>query len=127
VEDIAGVNFKKPDEQLAEGDTASDLPNLEPQDGWHESNITIGILSGQESTLALHHQYVPDTPTQQLILGHHYTVRGFWHKSLCMEIMHSLSSDPAAKMFIYDPHYIKHQLPGSDHPEQVYEEMYNSE
>ncbi len=53
VEDIAGVNFKKPDKQLVEGDTASDLPNLEPQDGWQESNITIGILSGQESTLAL--------------------------------------------------------------------------
>lgn len=139
VEDIAGVNFERLDDQLAEGDMASDLPNLEPQDGWRQSNITIGIPSGQKSTQASRrqdattqrrlgrHQHIPDTPAQHPILGHHYTVRGFWHKSLCAEIVRTLSSDPAAKTFIYDPHYVEHRLPGSDRPERVYGELYNSE
>ncbi|KAJ8494675.1 hypothetical protein ONZ51_g2145 [Trametes cubensis] len=139
VDDIADVNFKKIDERLAEGTHSPDEPLLEAKDGWRQSSITIGIPSGQKPTQASRreeastqrrldrHQHVPDTPAPQPIPGIHYTVHGFWHKNLCAEIKQTLSSDPAAKDFVFDPHYVEHQELGGNGTERVHGELYNSE
>ncbi|TBU38655.1 hypothetical protein BD309DRAFT_1083909 [Dichomitus squalens] len=137
--DIANVNFVKLDEELAHGGIASDHPFLESCDGWKESTITIGIPSGRKPTQASkrddataarrleRHQHVPDVPAPHAIPGFHYTVRGFWHKGLCAEIIHTLSSDPAARDFVFDPYYVERKVPGTETTERVYGEVYNSE
>ncbi|CDO68696.1 hypothetical protein BN946_scf184652.g23 [Trametes cinnabarina] len=138
--DLVGVQFDKIDDKLAQEDNSLGDSALDPKDGWRESSITIGIPSGRKATAASRreeattqrrlqrHQHVTDTPASEPIAGHHYTVHGFWHKSLCMEIRHTLSLDPSAKDFVFDPYVTERRVPGSaERVERVHGELYTSD
>ncbi|KAI0057240.1 hypothetical protein BV25DRAFT_1812761 [Artomyces pyxidatus] len=106
-EDIRGVNFRKLDKDLANG--VGTMPWDVERDGWVESSITIGVPTGHE------------------VRGRPFTVPGFWHRSLCAEIRRTLSTDPAAHRFVYEPYLLEYSEPDSGKPaEGVYGELYNS-
>ncbi|CDO74305.1 hypothetical protein BN946_scf184839.g11 [Trametes cinnabarina] len=140
--DLVGVNFDKIDERLAEGLQPTEHEPLNEKDGWRQSSITIGIPSGRKPTTASRreeataqrrlqrHQHVADTPPSHPIPGLHYTIHGFWHKNLCAEIRQTLSSDPAARTFVYDPHFVEHRrrtAGSAEHVERVHGELYTSD
>ncbi|KAI0822193.1 hypothetical protein BC628DRAFT_1391483 [Trametes gibbosa] len=135
--DIAGVNFRKLDEQIAAG-VREDAPWSNEREGWRTTSITIGIPSGKRATQASRreaaaaarrinrHESAADTPPVHAIWGNHFTVSNFHHKGLCAQITKTLSSDPAARDFVYDPYLVEHQVLNSPNTEQVYGELYNS-
>ncbi|KAJ8457369.1 hypothetical protein ONZ51_g11576 [Trametes cubensis] len=136
--DIAGVDFRKLDELVASG-ACEEAPWSNEREGWRTTSVTIGVPSGKRATQASRreaasaarrvnrHEPAEDTPPIHAIPGQHFTVADFHHKNLCAEIKKTLSSDPAAHDFVYDPHLVELHTPASPtHSEQVYGELYNS-
>ncbi|KAI0668987.1 hypothetical protein C8Q78DRAFT_933009, partial [Trametes maxima] len=135
--DIQSTDFRKLDALVASG-VCDEAPWSNVREGWRTSSVTIGIPTGKRATQASRrdaaamarrinrHEPVADTPPVHAIRGHHFTVPGFHHKSLCAEIVKTFSTDPAASDFVYDPYLVEHQTPGSPSPEGVYGELYNS-
>ncbi|KAH9914268.1 hypothetical protein B0H21DRAFT_896115 [Amylocystis lapponica] len=135
--DLKGVDFKKLDAQLASDEST---PWTGARGGWEKSSVTIGVPTGEKSTQASRRaannarmraerrEHVEDIPAEHPIPGAHFTVDGFWHKNLCSVIKDTLSSDPAARDFVFDPCFLEYQGPHSNgSAERVYGEMYNSE
>ena len=137
-EDIQGVKFRKIDELLASGAT-EETPWANTREGWHKSTVTIGVPDSKKSTQASRreaqatarrlnrHEMEPDIPPEHPIPGQHFSVDDFHHKNICDEIRKTLTSDPAARDFVFDPHHVEHVRPGTDTPESVYGEFYNSQ
>ena len=137
-EDIRDVNFRKIDEVLASG-VSEETPWANTHEGWRESTVTIGVPDGKKSTLASRREaqatarimnrpeIVPDIPAEHTIPGQHFSVSDFHHKNICAEIRKTLESDPAARDFVFDPYLVERIVPGSDTPESVYGEFYNSQ
>ncbi len=137
-EDVVDVSFDRIDALLAQGG-AGEEDSLPARDGWVKSSVVIGIPSGRKTTQASRredlatqrrlqrHQHIPDTPPEHALPGIHYAVHGFWRKRLCPEIVRTLSTDPAAKDFVFDPYYVECRIPGTDRVERVHGEAYTSQ
>ncbi|KAI0309196.1 hypothetical protein OF83DRAFT_1089234 [Amylostereum chailletii] len=131
------VDFESIDQRLSDGDGS---PWDAEHEGWKKSNITIGIPLGPKPTQASRQEEAAtqrrlarddldlNEPAPHPIAGQPFTVEGFWHRSLCTEIKITLSSDPAAHKFIYDPYHLEFldPLDPTRPPERIYGELYNA-
>ncbi|KAI0038329.1 hypothetical protein FA95DRAFT_1232934 [Auriscalpium vulgare] len=135
--DLAKANLKKLDDEMASG--VGTLPWDVDREGWLQSSITFGIPTGIKSTQATRradaterrhidqHEFADDVPAAQPIRGNPFTVPGFWHRSICAEIRKTLSGDPNARRFVYEPYLLEYVPPGGNAaPQGVHGELYNS-
>ncbi|KAI0039303.1 hypothetical protein FA95DRAFT_1451096, partial [Auriscalpium vulgare] len=134
---LEGVDMEKLDAIMANG--SGHMPWEVDRDGWVQSDIVIDIPSGVKSTQAsrraelaeqrriARHELDDDPSPDHGVRGHPFAVSGFWHRSLCAEIKRTLSTDPAACNFVFEPHLLEYVEPGTDGPAHgVYGELYNS-
>ncbi|KAI0257972.1 hypothetical protein BC834DRAFT_976013 [Gloeopeniophorella convolvens] len=136
--DIARVNFKNINAKLssAEGTMPWDID----RDGWKESSISINMPLTEKSTQSSRraqvndvrrfacHEFHKSIPPSQPREGVPFIVPSFWHRSLCAEIWKTLTTDPAACDFVFDPFHLEFHDPLQDGKvEHVYGELYNSD
>lgn len=134
-QDIFNANLDKVEETLRARSKAAQWDN---EDGWHETPITIGIPLGEKSSTTARridsthnsrvhrHEAFENDPAEHEIVGQHFSIPGFHHRSICSIIKETFATDPAAHDFHYNPFELFHFSTGKP-PERVHGELYTSD